>query len=91
MSEWAVYNGVLFVGTRKCGIDPLLTIINGIELYNFPDDKRHYHKAEDCLVWFRDELEYLREHDGPEKEISRCVDNIRILEKNIVQARETKG
>ena len=88
MSDYVEHEGELFVTIKRCGIDPLITVIDGFTVYHFPEDKKGYYKAQECLDWFRKEISYGAVHEEyPAKELDGYRENIKILERNIALAK----
>jgi hypothetical protein len=74
---WLWNNGTLFIRSKYCGIPFLILCADSFTLYQFEGKKDMYLKAEDCLNWFKQELEYGRKYryiEGSLKKYKRFID-----------------
>jgi hypothetical protein len=80
---WVWNNGTLYVKAKYCGIHILVLMADCFTLYQFKGDKNTYLKAEDCLNWFKQELDYGRKHGYRQKELKEYEQFIELYSKAI--------
>lgn len=80
---WAWHDETLYVKAKYCGIHTLILFTDGFTFYQFKGDKNMYLKAADCLNWFKEELEYGREHGCRKKESKEYEQFIELYSKAI--------
>jgi hypothetical protein len=80
---WALHNGTLYVKANYCGIHILILMADAFMLYHFKGDRSTYLKAEDCLNWFKNELEYGRKHEYSRRKLKEYEQFIELYSKAI--------